>query len=168
MATVLCIDDDERALSIRSKILEQMHYRVLSANSAQDGLALCSRETADLILLDYFLPDMTGAQVAWELRRRGSDVPVLMLSSAMFCPHEARDLIDGFCAKIDGPIQLLNRIAELVQLAEQRRDMPHRSRRHGNRQGCAAAHTFRRAGFQVLKAASAASSTDAVLRPLSQ
>lgn len=168
MLTILCIDDDERALSIRTKILEQMGYRVLGAHSAVEGLELVSHGSIDVILLDYFMPDMTGAEVAWELRRRGSDVPILMLSSTVFCPCEARDLVDAFCAKIDGPTQLLNLIAQLVKVADQRRRYPRRPAVHGQ-QGCGrrsiASRKLRRTGFHVLKSSTAAEGTPRAHRP---
>lgn len=155
MPTILCIDDDERALSIRIKILEHMHYRVLAANSAVEGLEIVSRERVDVILLDYFMPGMTGAEVAWELRRRGSDIPVLMLSSMVFCPHEARDLVDAFCAKIDGPNQLLHTIAQLVKVADERRARVSGHGRQGSGRRAFASRPIRRTGLQVMKSGTA-------------
>ncbi len=112
--TVLCIDDDERALYIRTKILER-DYTVLTATSAGEGLEMFSRHGADAIVLDYFMPEMNGAEVAWELKRRGCRVPVLMLSSAVFCPNDAADLVDAFCAKIDGPATFLDTLKRLIE-----------------------------------------------------
>jgi len=113
-ATILCIDDDEPSLLIRGKILEKFGYRILSATSARQGLELFAREQVDAVLLDYFMPEMNGAQVAAELKRSGSEVPVLLLSSAIFFPEDARGLVDAFCAKIDGPANFIAALKKLL------------------------------------------------------
>ena len=112
--TILCIDDDERALILRTKVLEHAGYRVLCATSADDGFRLLASESVDAVILDYFLGPTTGSVVASELHRRGLHIPVLLLSSAVFLPDDARGLVDGFCAKIDGPIVLLDRLKRLL------------------------------------------------------
>jgi CheY-like chemotaxis protein len=157
--TILCIDDDERALYIRSKILEHLDYRVLTASSATDGLRLFAEEGADVIVLDYYMPDMNGSEVAWELKNRGSRVPILMLSSAVFCPDDAANLVDAFCAKIDGPTTFIDVLTRLVETAGKRGGAGHYSVLHvepdaAHRQ--LLARSLRRAGFKVLEATTGA------------
>ncbi len=163
--TVLCIDDDERSLYIRGKILERLDYRVLTAKSAAEGLKTFSSQGADIVILDYYMPDMTGAEVAWELKRRGSKVPILMLSSAVFCPDDATDVVDAFCAKIDGPANLLDVLQRLVNAAEKRGGTRRHSILHveaNDSQRYALARSLRRAGFKVLEASSGAEALDAI------
>lgn len=156
MRSVLCIDDDERSLFIRSKILERHGYRVLSAGSGEEGLRLFSSERIDAVVLDQFMPGMTGSEVAWELKRRGADVPVLMLSSAVFCPDTAADVVDAFCAKIDGPVAFLELLDKLVEHAQAsggpaRRCILHVDDHENHRY--TVSRLLRRAGFDVLEAA---------------
>ena len=155
MRSILCIDDDARSLMIRGKILERHGYRVLSASSGEEGLRLFSTETVDAVVLDHFMPGMTGAEVAWELKRRGSNIPVLMLSSAVFCPETASDVVDAFCAKIDGPVAFLDILKRLVDDAlrvggTERRSVLHVSDDEHHRN--AVSRLLRRAGFRVLEA----------------
>ncbi|MGI9102726.1 MAG: response regulator [Terriglobales bacterium] len=117
--TVLCIDDDERTLSIRAQILRQEHYRVLTALTADEGLRLSANEAVDAIVLDYFLPGTSGAEVATALRKI-TLVPILLLSSAVYMPDDARGLVDGFCAKIDGPVIFLDSLRDLLDRAPKR------------------------------------------------
>jgi CheY-like chemotaxis protein len=159
MPTILCIDDDERALFIRTRILEHLKYRVLTATSAKEGLSIFSHEDVDAIVLDFYMPDMSGAEVAWELKRRGSAVPILMLSSAVFCPDEASDVVDAFCAKIDGPANFLEVLEQLVASAEKRGGASTHSILHvddNEAQRYAIGRMLRRAGFKVLEAATGA------------
>lgn len=159
MRTVLCIDDDERALLIRTKILERMGYRVLTATTAEEGLRVFARQGADAVVLDYYMPDKTGAQVAWDLKQRGADVPVLMLSSAVFCPDDASDVVDAFCAKIDGPANFLEVLERLIKSAAERGGPSRHTVLHvddNEVQRYAVARMLRRAGFKVVEAGTGA------------
>lgn len=155
MRSILCIDDDARSLMIRGKILERHGYRVLSAPSGAEGLRLFSTEPIDAVVLDHYMPGMTGAEVAWELKRRGSTIPVIMLSSEVFCPETASDVVDAFCAKIDGPIAFLDLLDRLVRDAQSAGGTERRSILHvGDDQihRYAVSRMLRRAGFRVVEA----------------
>jgi two-component system alkaline phosphatase synthesis response regulator PhoP len=54
-------------------------------------LELAVSEAPDLVLLDLMLPGMSGWDVCREIRRRGLDVPVIMLTAR----GDERDLVDG-------------------------------------------------------------------------
>ncbi|MBW4441257.1 MAG: response regulator [Plectolyngbya sp. WJT66-NPBG17] len=58
-------------------------YRLLEAESAATGLALCATQTIDAILLNYSLPDRDGLAFleALHTQNRGSHLPVVMVSS---------------------------------------------------------------------------------------
>ncbi len=124
-ATILCIDDDEPSLLTRGMILEKSGYRVLSATTARGGLELFARERVDAVVLDYFLPEMSGSQVAAALKLRSADVPVLLLSSAVLLPDDARGLVDAFCAKIDGPANFLGVLKSLLGRRDHGPQLPH-------------------------------------------
>jgi DNA-binding response OmpR family regulator len=112
--TILCIDYDERALLLRTKVLERSGDRVLSATNPGDAFRLLDSEPVAAIILDYFLGSTTGAAVACELHRRGTCTPVLMLSSSVYLPDDAHGLVDAFCAKIDGPLVLFDSLQRLL------------------------------------------------------
>ena len=56
-------------------------YQTVSATNGEDGLALALSDAPDLVLLDIMMPKMSGWDVCRELRRRGVDVPVIMLTA---------------------------------------------------------------------------------------
>src|SRR5574342_1099586 len=56
-------------------------YQTLAAPDGRRGLALALSEAPDLVLLDVMMPGMSGWDVCRELRRRGLDIPVIMLTA---------------------------------------------------------------------------------------
>ena len=69
MATILCIDDEESIRRLFQVALEGAGYRVLIAESGQQGLRLLEHQEVDLILVDIFMPDMDGLEVIQLLRK---------------------------------------------------------------------------------------------------
>src|SRR5260370_1072916 len=56
-------------------------YEVLQAQDGRTGLQRALDERPDLLVLDIMLPQMNGYEVIRELRQRGRDIPVVMLSA---------------------------------------------------------------------------------------
>jgi DNA-binding response OmpR family regulator len=88
---VLLVEDEPRAAQMLSKGLREQAYAVDIARTGDDALYRAAITEYDAILLDVMLPGTDGFEVCRELRRIGSNVPVLMLT--------ARDAVD---ARIEG------------------------------------------------------------------
>jgi len=114
--TVLCIDDEPNGLLLRKFLLEGSGYRVLTATSGPEGIAVFENEPVDLVVLDYTMPEMDGGEVARELKRQNPQVPILFLSAHLTLPREVLKLVDGFVTKGESPAQLLEKIANAVCL----------------------------------------------------
>ena len=78
---VLVVDDDSALLTVVSSILEDEGYEVLSAIDGMTALEAVERWNTRLILLDVRMPGLSGAQVATELRRRGHDVRIVVMTA---------------------------------------------------------------------------------------
>jgi two-component system KDP operon response regulator KdpE len=92
---VLLVEDDRELRATLKQALEVEGYRVLPAASAADALALWRHGGAvDLVLLDLGLPDADGATLLAELRR-GTQVPVLVISARGAEGAKVRLLDDG-------------------------------------------------------------------------
>jgi len=81
MPRILIVDDEPEIVRGLEDNLRFEGYQTVSATNGEDGLALASREAPDLILLDIMMPRMSGWDVCRELRRKGIDVPVVMLTA---------------------------------------------------------------------------------------
>jgi len=84
--TILIIDDDADQRAITQKILASAGYACLETSTGDEGLRLILEKKPDLVLLDYVMPLMSGAEVLQELAsnpvyRLVSDTPVVMLTA---------------------------------------------------------------------------------------
>jgi len=78
-ARVLVIDDEEQIRRALRSILQARDYDVDLAENGHDGLSAAAMHTPDLVVLDLTLPDMSGLDVARELRE-WYEGPIVVLS----------------------------------------------------------------------------------------
>jgi len=78
--TILVIDDEQSILRAMRTILGQHHYRVITASSGAEGLALATASVPDVIILDLGLPDLDGKEVCRQLRA-WTQTPLIILSA---------------------------------------------------------------------------------------
>lgn len=97
--TVLCIDDDPTGLLTRRLLLESAGYRVIEARSGSEGIDLFRAANADAVILDYWMSEMKGTAVAFELKRIDPTVPIIVLSGVSELPGEAVGLVDLWLIK---------------------------------------------------------------------
>ncbi|HEY8574330.1 response regulator [Phenylobacterium sp.] len=78
---VLVVDDDSAVREVTAGILADLGYGVIEAGSGGAALDLLDREDGiDVLLLDFAMPGMNGAEVAREARSRRPDVPILFVT----------------------------------------------------------------------------------------
>jgi len=111
---VLCVDDERIGLRVRKIMLESHGFTVLTASDGHQGIALFKENQVDLVVLDYFMPDMNGGDVAAEMRKARPDVPIIFLSAYFSLPPEALELANAFITKGDPPDALIDKIGQLV------------------------------------------------------
>jgi two-component system, OmpR family, alkaline phosphatase synthesis response regulator PhoP len=78
---ILVVEDDLSILTGVSMNLRYEGYEVLQAQDGKAGLQKAIDARPDLIVLDVMLPGLNGYEVLKELRERGLDVPVVVLSA---------------------------------------------------------------------------------------
>ena len=77
--------------------LQTEGYRVLEAVDGVHGLEMIAKEKPALVILDVMMPNLTGLEVAAELRRLDLTIPVLMLTSR----NAISEKVDGLNAGAD-------------------------------------------------------------------
>lgn len=76
---VLLIEDDEKLARFLVRVFREEEFTVETCHAGCDGVAAAAN--ADVVVLDWMLPDIDGLEVCRQLRARGTDVPVLMLTA---------------------------------------------------------------------------------------
>src|ERR1700728_2824009 len=66
--TILCVDDNEQALSVRKFMLETRGYRVLTAHTSADALEIFAAGNVDLVLSDLIMPQMDGNELVRRMK----------------------------------------------------------------------------------------------------
>jgi signal transduction histidine kinase len=109
--TILVVDDQQETLLTVGALLRSEGHRVLTAESGAAALALLGSEPIHLVLLDYFMPVMTGEHVVHAIRERDPLVQIILQTgyAGEKPPREMlRHLaIQGYHDKSDGPERLL-------------------------------------------------------------
>ncbi len=98
---VLIIDDDRTAAELIQVILEAEGYEVLKTMNGKEGVRLAASEQPDLIILDLIMPDISGFNVAYQLKQQQAtrNVPIIILTS-MEIDEDTREQMQGFISSI--------------------------------------------------------------------
>ena len=108
--TVLVVDDDRDVRDLAVACLEEYGYRILEAGSGVECLELLGREASvDLLLIDYAMPEMNGAETVRLARRIRPGLEVLFITGYA----DLRALREHV-----GPNAILQKPFKLAQLAE--------------------------------------------------
>jgi two-component system, OmpR family, response regulator len=118
---ILIVDDDPTTCDVVRAYLEREGYRVVVCRSGAEALDVARQTAARCLVLDVMLPGRDGFSICEEIRRRGSTVPILMLSARADEPDRVVGLrigADDYLVKPFSPGELVARVAALLRRAE--------------------------------------------------
>lgn len=93
-AVILVVDDEEMVLvSIKSFLMLETDYEVLTANSPPEGIEIVKQRTIDLVISDYLMPEMDGITFLMQVKN--------------LQPHTIRILLTGYADK-ENAIKAIN------------------------------------------------------------
>ena len=115
--TILCVDDNEQVLSVRTFLLETRGYRVVTAQSAQEALEYVERSaqgSIDLLLCDLIMPQMDGNELVRRAKQLHPSLPAMIVSGTVNAFDRAI-CADVFLPKgASSPAEMIERIRVLV------------------------------------------------------
>jgi response regulator RpfG family c-di-GMP phosphodiesterase len=126
---ILIVDDDPMLLMAVSRLLGREGHQVFVADHGAKGVAMCREQAIDLILLDYYMPEMTGEDVVKVIRSFNKDVRIILQTGQANRPARQllRELeIQGYHDKSEGPEKLLMWVDTALKMADEirkRRDL---------------------------------------------
>jgi two-component system OmpR family response regulator len=116
----LIIEDDQTIAEFVARGLRESGFAVDRASDGEEGLAAALKEAYDVAIVDLMLPRRDGWSVIDELRRRGRQTPVLILSARRSVDDRVRGLQTGGDDYLTKPFafaELLARVQALVRRA---------------------------------------------------
>ena len=113
-ARVLVVEDEADLRDTVAAFLRDQRFAVDTAASGVDALASIEREVPTCIVLDMFLPIMSGWQLADELKRRGLSIPIIAVTAA----YNARTWAErvGAVAHVPKPVSLPSLVHKIDQI----------------------------------------------------
>jgi DNA-binding response OmpR family regulator len=78
---ILYTEDDETLAFLTKDNLEQNNYEVIHCSDGKLGLEAFKKENFDICIFDIMMPKMDGFELATEVRKNNTDVPIIFLSA---------------------------------------------------------------------------------------
>ena len=100
-AKILVIDDDRSVIDLVQVILEAEGCLVLKALDGREGLRMAQEDQPDLIILDLVMPEISGFNVAYQLKHnpKTQTIPVIVMTS-MEIDEETKEQLQGFVVSL--------------------------------------------------------------------
>ncbi|MCW2564544.1 MAG: response regulator containing a CheY-like receiver domain and a domain [Mycobacterium sp.] len=118
--TALAVDDEPANLRLLDAVLTPRGYRILTASSGAEALALLETEEVDIVLLDIVMPEMDGHEVCRRIRSKPATefLPVVMITASGSEQRLAalESGADDFVTKPFDKSELLARVASLARI----------------------------------------------------
>ncbi len=115
--TILCVDDNEQILSVRTFLLETRGYRVIAVATPQEALDTIANAvpgSLDLLLSDLLMPQMDGNELVRRAKQLHPCLPAMIVSGSVSA-YDRAVRADVFLPKgASSPAELLERVRVLV------------------------------------------------------
>jgi len=126
MKKILIIEDEIKVGQALKTGLEAEQYGVTLAATGEEGFFLATTEVFNLIILDLMLPGRDGMQILEELRNRGDQLPVLVLTARDSVEDRVLGLDNGaddYLVKPFAMAELLARVRNLLRRSREGQSM---------------------------------------------
>src|SRR5690606_35043303 len=111
-SSILVVDDSPEILESTRRLLEKEEHTVFTAVSGAAALEILQRQRVQLIIVDYFMPNMTGEELVRRVRQSGDHLTQIILATGYSGEKPARVMmqqldIQGYHDKGEGAQKLL-------------------------------------------------------------
>ena len=120
-ARILCTEDDPDSRELIVFVLQGADYDVTCTEVPKDALSLAQSKQFDLILVDSWMPGLSGQELTTEIRKFNKSTPILFYSGAAYDADKraARDAgAQGYLTKPEGISDLVDEVAKLIAEAK--------------------------------------------------
>ncbi len=117
---ILVVEDERRLAQVVRRVLEEEGHTVDLAHDGEDGLAMATDGSHDVIVLDILLPGIDGFEVCRSLRRERIDTPILLLTALDSIDDRVRGLDAGADDYLPKPFAFQELLARLRALGRRK------------------------------------------------
>jgi len=111
---ILCVDDNEQALSVRKFLLETRGYRVIPAKDGATAIEILQQGGVDMVVSDLVMPQMDGNEMIRRMKQYSPEIPMMLISGAVK-NFERANRADAFLPKgACSPVEMLERIRVMI------------------------------------------------------
>ncbi|MBL9143469.1 MAG: response regulator [Verrucomicrobiaceae bacterium] len=113
--TVLVVDDEAPVRSIAVNMLKYLGYSVVEAQDGEEAIRILQNngKPIDAIMMDVYMPKLSGRDTFKQIRSLGIDVPVIVCSGFMIDAEEFTSL----CTSQQGPVEVIQKPYSMESLA---------------------------------------------------
>ncbi len=101
---VLIADDDRLVRTILTDLLRELGHRVVAAENGAEAVALCERESPEVVVLDLLMPRLSGLDALQAMRRAGCTAPAILLTAISDPSFREMEGADEIQIRLDKPV----------------------------------------------------------------
>jgi len=117
ITTILVVDDEFGNAEVLSVILEEAGYRVYQASNGAEGLRRANELRPDIVLADFMMPVMNGADMAKALRAGPDGHRLKIVMNSSLAESVIRKHFDGYDAFMQKPFDVEKLLAVITRLS---------------------------------------------------
>src|SRR3982751_3257653 len=121
LGSILIIDDEAAIRESLETLLELEGYRIVTAETGEEGLARIAERPYDLILLDFALPDRNGLEILTDIRDRDPNLAVIMITAYGTVENAVRAMQGGAVNFVQKPWDNEKLLADIRAAVARRR-----------------------------------------------
>jgi CheY-like chemotaxis protein len=118
---VLCIDDRPHVLELRKAVLAAHDFSVETALGGYTAMKMLEGTSVDAVLLEYKQEGMDAEAIAYQIKQRFPNLPIILLSAYTDMPERILWLVDEYVMKSELPEGLVRAIERVTRSTNRRR-----------------------------------------------
>ena len=118
--TILFVDDEESILDVASQYFQRQGYQTFTACNGVEALEIFEKETVDCCFTDINMPEMNGLELAENIRRLDSTMPVIVMTGYPSLENTIQTLKNGVVDFLIKPVNLKQMEMCMLRVMQQR------------------------------------------------
>ena len=117
---MLIVDDDPITHRVLRHYLEDVGYKLITAKSGGEALAVATRELPQLIIMDVLMPEMNGLEALRKLKHLDAtkDIPVIVLTSSRLRLTQLESTASGAAVFLTKPFKKSSLLAAVQSVVK--------------------------------------------------